>query len=100
QVGFSQTFGGVEVPVGRDLTKDLTHFIAGQSGFVLQGNGFRGVLDHKGAINDLGLQYIPCAFKEEESVVVGRCTSIQIERQTSASGVVHQVLSLGGTNGD
>ena len=30
QVGFSQVLGGVEVPVGGDLTDDLAHLVAGQ----------------------------------------------------------------------
>ena len=69
-----------------------------RSSFVGQCFGFAGVLDDEGAISDLGLQHVPGAFEEDEGVVVGGGTSIEIERVAGAFGVVNQVLGLLGTN--
>ncbi len=95
QVGLGQVLGDVEVPVGGDLADDLAHLVAGQGRLVLQGYRFAGVLDHEGAIGDLGLQHVPGAFEEQEGVVVGGRAGIQVQRVAGAGGLVDQVLRLG-----
>ena len=100
EVGLSKGLGGVEVPVGGDLTDDGGLFVAGQSSFVLEGNSFGRVGDDESAIGDLGLENIPGAFEEEEGIVVGGSAGIQIKGIAGTGGIVDQVLSLGSANGD
>ena len=94
QVGLGQVLGDGEVPVGRDLANDLSFLVTGQRGIALEADSLAGVLDDEGAIGDLGLQDSPGALEEQEGVVVGGGTSIQIERISRAGGMIDQVLGL------
>ena len=100
QVGLGQVLGDVEVPVGGDLADDLGLFVAGQRGLVLQRHGLARVLDHEGAVGDLGLQLVPGAFEEEEGVVVGGRAGVQVQVVAlGAAGLVDQVLAPGCAHG-
>ena len=63
-------------------------------------DGFAGVLDHEGAVGDLGLQDVPGALEEQEGVVVGGGARVQVQRVAGAGGLVDQVLGLGCAHGD
>ena len=100
QVGLGQVLGGVEVPVGGDLADDLGLFVTGQRGLVLEGHGFAGVLDHEGAVGDLGLDLLPGALEEDEGVVVGGRAGIEIQRVAlGGAGLLDQVLAPGRAHG-
>ena len=96
QVGLGQILGGVEVPVGGDLVDDLGLLVTRQRGLVLQRHGFAGVLDHERAIGDLGLDGFPGALEEQEGVVVGGGTGIQVQRVAlGRTGLLDQELAPG-----
>ena len=95
QVGFARFLAVLKSQLVVTWPMILALLVAGQGGLVLQGHGFAGVLDHEGAIGDLGLQHVPGAFEEQEGVVVGGSTGIQVQRVAGAGGVVDQVLGLG-----
>ncbi len=94
QICFCKGLGGVEIPVGGDLTDDLAHLVAGQACLVLQGNRLAGVLDDECAVGDLGLQDVPGTLEEQEGIVVGCRARIQVQRVAGAARLVNEVLSL------
>ncbi len=59
-----------------------------------------GVDNPEGAIGNLRLEDVPCTLEEQEGVVVGQGTSIEVQRIVLAFNVVYQVLTHGFTNGN
>ena len=63
-------------------------------------HGFGGILDHEGAVRDLGLEDAPGAGEEDEGVVVGGGPGVEVEVILLARGLADEELAPGGPDGE
>ena len=65
-----------------------------QFGRAFKSFGFAGVRDFERSVRDFRLKHIPCAFEEQECVVVSCSSGIKVKRLAGTFCMIDQVLRL------